>query len=115
MKGVLCLKMIEHILQLISSLDISLKKIIKGAEIVYHFAAIANIGEALANPINTVKTNILGTVNILEICRRYKVKRFVFASSIYVHSSQGGFYRTSKQSSELYIEEYDMDNLNIDE
>ena len=86
----------------------SLKKAIRGAEFVYNFAAIADIGEALGNPINTVKTNILGTVNILETCRKYKVKRFVFASSIYAHSSQGGFYRTSKQSSELYIEEYNQ-------
>jgi len=84
----------------------SLKKAIKDSEIVYHYAGIADIGEALENPINTVKTNILGTVNILELCKKYKVKRFIFASSIYVHSSQGGFYRTSKQSSELYVEEY---------
>ncbi len=84
----------------------SLKKAIKGAEVVYNFAAIANIGEALESPIKTVKTNILGTVNILEICKKYKIKRFIFASSIYVHSRQGGFYRTSKQASELYIDEY---------
>ena len=28
------------------------------------------------------------------------------ASTIYIHSAQGGFYRISKQASELYIEEY---------
>ena len=30
----------------------------------------------------------------------------MFASSIYVHSREGGFYRCSKQASEAYIEEY---------
>ena len=83
-----------------------LKKAIKGVDVVYNFAAIADIGEALRKPIQTVKTNILGVVNILEICKKYKIKRVVFASSIYVHSQQGGFYRASKQAAELYIEEY---------
>ena len=83
-----------------------LEKVIKGSEIVYNFAAIADIGEALEDPTQTVKTNILGTVNILELCKKYQVKRFVFASSIYVYSNQGGFYRVSKQASELFVEEY---------
>ena len=61
-----------------------LEKVIKGSEIVYNFAAIADIGEALEDPTQTVKTNILGTVNILELCKKYQVKRFVFASSIYL-------------------------------
>ncbi len=54
----------------------SLKKTIRGAKIVYNFAAIANIGDALENPIKTVRTNILGTVNILELCKKYRVERF---------------------------------------
>ncbi len=83
-----------------------LKKVIKGVDIVYNFAGIADIGESLKKPIQTVKTNILGTVNILDLCIKYKIKRFIFASSIYVHSQQGGFYRASKQAAELYIEEY---------
>ena len=83
-----------------------LEKVIKGSEIVYNFAAIADIGEALEDPMQTVKTNILGIVNILELCKKYQVKRFVFASSIYVYSNQGGFYRVSKQASELFVEEY---------
>ena len=34
------------------------------------------------------------------------IKRFMFASSIYVFSEQGGIYRTTKQSCELLIENY---------
>ena len=44
----------------------SLKKAIKGSDVVYNFAAIADIGEALENPIQTVETNILGNTKILE-------------------------------------------------
>jgi len=91
----------------------TLKNAIKGSDVVYNFAAIADIGEALKNPTQSVKTNILGNVNVLELCKRYKVKRVVFASTIYVHSNQGSFYRVSKQASELYIEEFSRTfNLN---
>jgi len=83
-----------------------LKKIIKRNQIVYHLAGISDIGEAATIPIETVNINILATVKILEICSKFKIKRFIFASTVYVHSSQGGFYRTSKKSAELYIQEY---------
>lgn len=79
---------------------------IKGAELVYDFAGIADIGEASTKPVETVKYNILGTVNILEACRHEEIERFVFASSLYVYSKEGGFYRCSKQACELYIENY---------
>jgi UDP-glucose 4-epimerase len=34
------------------------------------------------------------------------VKRFVYASTVYVYSREGGFYRCSKQAAEHYVEEY---------
>ena len=43
---------------------------------------------------------------VLEACRKAAVKRYVFASSLYVYGKSGGFYRCSKQSCEVYIENY---------
>ena len=83
-----------------------INSIISKNDIVYHFAGIAGIKEASENPISTVKNNILATTYILESCKKNKVKRFIFASSIYVYSDLGSFYRTSKQSCELLIENY---------
>ena len=41
-----------------------------------------------------------------------QVKRYVFASSLYVYGKSGGFYRCSKQACEIYIENYQaMHNL----
>lgn len=77
-----------------------------GADAVYNFAGIADIGEAGNRPLDTVKFNILGNSIILEGARKAGAKRFVFASSLYVYSKSGGFYRCSKQASELYIENY---------
>lgn len=84
----------------------SLEKVVAGFDVVYHFAGIADIDECSSNPIDTVKYNILGTVNLLEACRQANVKRFVFGSSAYVYSDSGYFYRTSKQACESLMENY---------
>ena len=83
-----------------------LKKAISKSEIVYHFAALADINEAIQKPIDTASINILGTVLALQFSSKYKIKRFVHASSIYVNSKEGGFYRCSKKAAEDYVEEY---------
>jgi len=81
-------------------------KAMKGCDIVYHFAAQADIDPSGNKPTETIKTNIIGTQNILEATRQYKVKRVIFASTIYVYSELGSFYRVSKQACEKIIEEY---------
>jgi len=43
---------------------------------------------------------------VLDACRAHKVKRFMYASTVYVNSREGGFYRCSKQAAERYVEEY---------
>ena len=73
---------------------------------VYNFAAIADMEEALEKPLETAKVNVLGNVMLLEACRKAKVKRYMYASTLYVFSREGGFYRCSKQSAEHYVEEY---------
>jgi UDP-glucose 4-epimerase len=75
-------------------------------DVVYNFAGIADLDDATTKPIDTVRLNIMGNINIMEASVKTNVERFVYASSIYVYSQKGGFYRCSKQSSEVYIEEY---------
>jgi len=73
---------------------------------VYNFAGIADLDDATTKPADTVRFNVLGNLNIMEAVLKAKVKRFICASSIYVYSQKGGFYRCSKQAAEIYIEEY---------
>ena len=84
----------------------SLQEAVKGCDAVYNFAALADLNDALDKPLETVKINVLGNVNVLEACRLQGVNRFVYASTVYVYSREGGFYRCSKQASEHYVEEY---------
>ena len=80
--------------------------VVSGADAVFDFAGLADIGEANQKPVETARVNVLGNVILLEACRKAGVKRYVFASSLYVYGKSGGFYRCSKQACELYIENY---------
>jgi len=84
----------------------ALAAVVAGQDAVYHLAGFADLNAAKTRPLDTVQTNILGTVNVLETMRAHDVKRFLFASTAYVYSREGGFYRCSKQACEVYIEEY---------
>ena len=84
----------------------ALLETVAGAEAVFNFAALADLNEALENPVDTVRTNVLGNVLLLEACRVAKVRRYMYASTLYVFSRDGGFYRCSKQAAEHYVEEY---------
>ncbi len=86
--------------------EAAVSQAISGCDVVYHMAALADINEAMDKPSDTVRVNILGTLNVLEAARAAELTRVVLASSIYVYSSQGSFYRTSKQASELLLQDY---------
>jgi len=89
-------------------LDIkNIEVILENTDVVYNFVAIANLDDAIHDPVNAMKINVMGNLNILEACRNNKkIKRFVYASSAYALSSEGSFYGISKQSSEKLTEEY---------
>lgn len=79
----------------------------EGCTYVYNFAGLADLDAAHHNPVETTKLNVLGTVNTLEAARSIKASRYIFASSVYVYSNKGSFYRASKQSAERFIETYE--------
>jgi nucleoside-diphosphate-sugar epimerase len=53
----------------------------RGADYVIHLAARASVPKSVKDPIETNRTNIDGTLNVLVAARDAKVRRFVFAAS----------------------------------
>lgn len=91
-----------------------LRKTVKNNEFIFHFGGLSGINESLKKPIETAQTNIISTLKLLEFAKEFKLKRFVYASSVYVNSEQGGFYKSSKKAAEDYIDEYNKRfNLNF--
>ena len=62
----------------------TLYQAIDGCDVVYNFAAIADLDEALQKPVETARINVLGNVQILEACRKFGISRYVYASTVYV-------------------------------
>jgi len=85
----------------------NIQEVIHDAHIVYNFVAIANLDDAIHDPLNTMNINVIGNLKILEACRKSSnIERFVYASSAYALSNEGSFYGISKQTSEKLTEEY---------
>ena len=54
---------------------------LRGVDTVIHLAAISNDPAALLNSKITWETNVLYTLKLLNICKKTKIKKFIFASS----------------------------------
>jgi UDP-glucose 4-epimerase len=50
-------------------------------DIVNHHAAQMNVRRSVAEPLFDARTNILGSLNVLECARKYGVQRFIYISS----------------------------------
>ena len=88
-------------------LDIDkLYKTIDGARYVYHYAGIADISESMLKPYETININVMGASAVVQAAVKARVERFIYASTMYVYSPYGSFYRASKQATETIIEAY---------
>eukprot|EP00922_Rhytidocystis_sp_ex-Travisia-forbesii_P020925 GHVS01030728.1.p1 GENE.GHVS01030728.1~~GHVS01030728.1.p1 ORF type:complete len:410 (+),score=38.78 GHVS01030728.1:62-1231(+) len=87
---------------------------------VLHLAAQAGVRYSLDHPAEVVNSNVMGTVNLLELSRKYNIKHFVFASSssVYGQDCKSPFsenqvinkqispYAASKAACELFATTY---------
>lgn len=87
-----------------------LKKLTIKFDTIIHLAAQSDIEKSSKNPKKTILNNIIGTLNLLKFREKKNIKNFIFASSIYVNSDQGSFYRISKQTCEDLILEFNKRN-----
>jgi len=71
---------IELVKGSVTDLDL-LRKIFKGADYVFHQAAIPSVPRSIKDPISTNEANVTGTLNVLIAARDCSVKKVIFASS----------------------------------
>ena len=88
-------------------------------EIVIHLAAQSNVPRSIQDPLSDTRTNVLGTVNVLNQCRDHGVRKVIYASSAAVYGHPQylaideehpvrpvSFYGISKYTPELYVRTY---------
>lgn len=63
----------------------ALKEAMTGADVVFHLAALADVRNALKQPVQQVHSNLLLTQYVLETMRACEVKRLFFMSSAVVY------------------------------
>ena len=88
-------------------------------EVVYHKAAQIDVQKSIEDPIFDGKVNILGTINVLEACKKANVKKIIYPSSAAVYGEPKylgidenhptcpiSYYGISKFTPENYIKTY---------
>jgi len=99
-----------------SGIDNFVKK--KGIDICFHLAGEALVESGQKNPYNTFRTNVNGTLNILEVARKNNIKRIIVASTSHVYGDNTAPffesytpkpsrpYETSKTCTDLIAQSY---------
>ena len=64
----------------ISNFDL-IEPIFRGADLVFHLAALADIVPSIESPTEYYNSNVNGTFNVLQACRKHKVKKIIYAGS----------------------------------
>ena len=64
-----------------------MRDLVEGCEIVLHLAALIGIPYSYVAPSSYVATNVSGTLNVLEACRKAKVRRVIVTSTSEVYGT----------------------------
>ena len=98
--------------------DPDLENVFSGIDYVYHLAAKNCISDCQEDPLDTVSINVRGTLNILEYCRKAKIKKIIYAESSAVYEGVKKFptnedeicpksiYAISKYTTGLFSQAY---------
>ncbi len=95
----------------------------RGAEYVFHLAAVSNVNYAYKYPVYTTALNIVGTANVLEAARLNGARRLFLASTVWVYNGSpdgkpldestpfyldgaGHIYTSTKMASEMLCHNY---------
>jgi len=87
-----------------------------GLDAVCHIAGQVSIIRSFSDPVADLRTNVEGTVNILQLCLRYRVPRLIYASSMTIYGNcrtvptpeiepcrPDSYYGITKHAAERYV------------
>ncbi|WP_297208346.1 NAD-dependent epimerase/dehydratase family protein [uncultured Brachyspira sp.] len=93
-------------------------------EYVIHLAAQVSVPYSMRDPINDANENIIASLNVLELSKKYNIKKIIVSSSAAVYGmpkylpidenhtvSPISYYGVSKLTMEKYIELYNIDYI----
>ncbi|MFB5088601.1 NAD-dependent epimerase/dehydratase family protein [Psychrobacillus sp. PGGUH221] len=93
---------------------------IERPDYVIHLAAQSSVLNSMINPMEDCQANLVGTLNILRLCKQFEVKKCIFASTAAVYGNPSilpvteesklatlSFYALSKLSAEKYVQLYE--------
>ncbi|MDD5417527.1 MAG: GDP-mannose 4,6-dehydratase [Candidatus Nanoarchaeia archaeon] len=108
---------VEYIQKDIREKDVD--SVLKDTDIIFHTGANAFIDKSIENPGYDAEVNIIGTINLLEACRKNDIKKIVLSSTSAVYGepvyqpidekhpvNPDSPYAISKRSCELYMQLY---------
>ena len=81
------LQNLDHVADKIHLVECDISKpgqwqnLFKNIDYVFHLAALADIVPSIENPDTYYKSNVNGTFNVLEACRKHNVKKIVYSAS----------------------------------
>ncbi len=77
----------------------TLEKVNKKIDGVIHFAGVKAVAESVVNPLKYWKVNVSGTINLLEVMKKFNCYNLVFSSSATIYKSEK--YSLLNESSEV--------------
>ena len=57
------------------------EKYLKNVDCVFHLAALSDIVPSIENPEEYFNSNVKGTLNLIESCRKYNIKKLIYSAS----------------------------------
>ena len=101
--------------------DDARKKAVAGCDMIAHLAAVSDVNDVVDDPLRAEAVNARGTALLLEAARAQAVRRFVYASTIWVYGNGRGvepldedtqlalpshLYTATKLAGEMYCRSY---------
>lgn len=80
-------------------------------EIIFHLGAQASVNTSVENPALDISVNVIGTVNLLELCRQHNIKKIIFSSTGGAIYGDQAPRPTNETAEQLPATPYGMDKL----